>query len=379
IAQILIYVPLKARTRERIVADARMDSHFMESIRSIGAIKRFSAEPVRESDWQNRFADAINARIRVHRLAIGLELLDTAIGGCCTVLIVYLGARQVLERELTVGMLYAFLAWRNHLVDATTSLVTELIKYLMLSLHMERLADIQLAEPEPVSESDPIPVEGHLALREAAFRYSPREPWVVSNCSFFLGSGESLAIFGPSGCGKTTLLAVMQNLLPLEQGELLVDGRPIRQGCSSTLRSVSAAVMQEDCLLSGSLLSNITFNDPFPDWARVQQVARLADIHDDLAALPMGYETVVGELGSVMSAGQQQRILIARALYRQPKLLFLDEGTAHLDRQTERRVMTRILRLGVPCVFTTHNKQLLPLASKVLVHTNDGWLDRRVV
>ncbi|MCB1691991.1 MAG: peptidase domain-containing ABC transporter, partial [Pseudomonadales bacterium] len=257
LAQLVFYLPVKLRNFEQIVADARSDSHFMETIRSISAIKRFGAEPVRHNDWLNRFTDAVNARVRSSRLSLCVDLIESALSGTSHVLVVFLGARSVLSGDMSIGMLYAFLAWRSHMTSATTSLVNEYIRFLMLSLHLERLADIQSAAPEPGGESALVfPIEGGLELVDATFRYAPDDPVILDNVGVRVAAGEALAIFGPSGCGKSTLLSILAGMQSPSAGELLVDGHPISVIGVQSLREQTASVMQGDVLLSGSIASN---------------------------------------------------------------------------------------------------------------------------
>lgn len=371
ISQLGFYVPLRRRHLENIAADARTESNFMESIRSISAIKRFCVETSRSNDWQNRFADSINCKVRLGRLTLVLGLFQSALSGSSNVVIVYLGAHQVLGGHLSIGMLYAFLAWRSHLSSAVKSLVDSTVQYLMLSLHLERLADIS----EAVGEEHTViggetTIAGDIALLDAAFRYSSYEPWIFRHLNVRVGARESLAIIGPSGCGKSTLLSALMGIIHPDEGYLWIDHANAMALGTSALRRSCASVMQSDALLAGSIQSNITFGETTPDFSQMQRAARLACIHDDIVSLPMGYESLVGEMGATLSAGQIQRILIARALYRQPRILFLDEGTAHLDKEMEIEVMHRLLALHITCIFTTHNRAVVALADKVLMMGN---------
>jgi ATP-binding cassette, subfamily B, bacterial CvaB/MchF/RaxB len=372
--QMAFYLPTKHRSQEQIIANAKLDSNFMESIRSIKAIKRFTAEQQRESEWQNRFNDAINANIRLDRLSLARDLFNNSISGVSQILVIFLGAKQVISGQMSIGMLYAFMAYRSHLVSAANSLIQELFQYLMLSLHLERLSDIQLAETDSQASQGPTrSLNGQIRLEGVSFRHSEDQSWILRDIDLEIQPGDRLCILGPSGCGKSTLLNVMQNLLPVSKGTIYLDGLPISGTGSSALREHSASVVQGEALLSGSIMTNIAFSSQIIDDKRIESASRLAMIHDDIMALAMGYETVIGDMGTMLSAGQQSRILIARALYHQPKILFLDECTAHLDATTEVKVMQNIRDLAITCVFVTHNADLAREATAVLRLAPGGY------
>ncbi|MFT6437608.1 MAG: ATP-binding cassette subfamily B protein RaxB [Candidatus Azotimanducaceae bacterium] len=370
ISQLAFYRPVKRQSHERISADARLSSSFMESIRSISAIKRANAEPSRESEWQSDFIESINSTIRLAKLSLNRDLIDTSLAGTANVLVIFVGAGQVLAGNLSIGMLYAFMAYRRHMTSAITSLIRELVNYLMLSLHLERLADIRNTPSEFAEVRLPLPIDGAIELSNVGYRFSESQPWVMKNLSFKLETGETMGITGPSGCGKSTLLAIIQSLIAVEKGDIEIDGMPLSIIGAQSLRWYSSSVLQEDVLLSGTIKSNISFNDAFVDMARVKAVAKMAEIDQDIARLPLGYDSQIGEMGTILSAGQQQRVLIARALYRQPRILLLDEGTAHLDRLTEEKVMKNIQALGITFIFVSHNQKLMSLADKVLIMKN---------
>lgn len=366
--RVAFYPSLRRRTLEHVNASARSDSNFMESVRSIETIKRYSMEQQRGGDWQNRLADTINANVRVGRLSLCLELLHSTLAGTCTIAVVYLGGREVLNGRMTIGMLYAFIAYRNHLGDAVASLIDTLARYLMLSLHLERLADITMTPAEALHAPAPRQaISGSIALVGAGFRYSALGPWIFRRVSFSIEAGESLAVIGPSGTGKSTLLNAMMQIIELDEGQLVIDSHVEHVTTARQFRLQCASVMQSDALLAGTIQSNIAFGDISPDVQAVRHAARAARIDADILRLPMGYQSPVGEMGANLSAGQVQRILIARALYRNPRILFLDEGTAHLDAETEYQLMASLLQLPMTCIFATHNKRLARIADKVAI------------
>jgi len=318
--QLAFYRPIKLQSHEQFTTDARLNSSFMESLRSISAIKRANAESSRESEWQSSFIESINITVRLGKLSLNRDLIDSTLSGTANVLVIFLGAGSVLAGELSIGMLYAFMAYRRHLTTAITSLVGELVKYLMLSLHIERLSDIRNTPSEFPEVRLPIPIDGAIKVTNIGYRFSEHQPWVIKNLKFELDTGEMMGITGPSGCGKSTLLGIIQGLIQSQEGKLEIDGLPLSIVGSQSLRWHSSSVLQEDILFSGTIKSNISFNTAFVNMERVREVAKIAAIDQDIANLPLGYDSQIGEMGTVLSAGQQQRVLIARALYQQPKI-----------------------------------------------------------
>jgi ATP-binding cassette, subfamily B, bacterial CvaB/MchF/RaxB len=181
-----------------------------------------------------------------------------------------------------------------------------------------------------------------------------------------LESGESVAIVGPSGCGKTTLLKTILGLRKPVEGEVLYGGLPVRQLGLQNYRRLIGTVMQEDTLLAGSIADNISFFDVRSDMARVEQCAQLAAVHVDIARMPMGYQTLVGEMGSTLSGGQKQRVLLARALYKQCRILALDEATSHLDLENERLVNQAVKSLALTRITIAHRPETIANASRVV-------------
>ncbi len=373
--------PLRRRSLEGIAADARLDSHFLETIRALQGVKLFGKEAERERTWQDLFVDSVNAGSRVSRLNLGYDALSGVLLGVESVLIVFVGAQQVLSGALTIGMLYAFIAYRTHFSNAMNSLITQIVQSLMLALHLERISDIALAEQEPglISQSSFVaPVRGALRLEQLSFCYAGDDRPLIRELDLAVASGERVAIIGPSGVGKSTLLRLMVGLIRPTAGRIMVDDVPLDRLGIRAYRAGIAALLQDDALLSGSLRDNVSFFDLAPDPANLERATRIAQIYDDIVRLPMGFDTRIGDMGSALSIGQQQRLLLARALYREPSILFLDEGTSHLDLATELAIMTAIAELGVTCIYTTHRGAVARLADKVLSLESNGWELREI-
>jgi len=371
--RLALYKPLRRRSEDEIVTRAKEQSTFMESVRAVQSVKLFGRESERQAVWQNKYADAINAKVRLGKLQISFETANTLLFGIENVLVVYLGARFVLGGELTIGMLFAFMAYKQNFIDKANALVERAIEFRILDLHLERLADIGLAEPEEGLGAsaprnllgEPPPLEGRLELENVSFRYGEGEPWVVSGASLDIAPGEMVVFVGPSGQGKTTLLKIMLALFTPETGEVRVDGRQLEQFGRAAYRAQVGAVMQEDALLSGSIADNISFFDPEPDMARIQQCAELSAIHEEIGAMPMGYDSLIGDMGTVLSGGQKQRVLLARALYRNPRALFLDEGTANLDPASERRILDLLTGMDITRVCVAHRETVMECADRI--------------
>ena len=362
------YAPLRRATEEHIVHSAKQQSHFLETVRGVQSIKLFGRQEERRARWLNLVVDAVNQDVLAQRLGIGLRSANALLFGIERVAIVWIGALLVLDSAFSVGMLFAFVAYKEQFSARVAALIDKLVELRMLGLQGERLADIVLTAPEPESPSLAADeVEPCLEVRGLSYRYSDMEPFVLLNCSFAVAAGESVAIVGPSGGGKTTLLKLMLGLLQPTDGKVLAGGIDIRKLGIDRYRKLVGTVMQDDQLFAGSIADNIGFFDPAPDHGSIEHFARLAAVHDDIAAMPMGYNTLIGDMGAALSGGQKQRILLARALYKQPRILFLDEATSALDVQRERAVNDAIRSLRLTRVVIAHRPETIAAADRVIV------------
>jgi ATP-binding cassette, subfamily B, bacterial CvaB/MchF/RaxB len=352
-----------------IHSKADEDSTFIETVRAVQSLKLLNRESERETQWLNRYASYVNANVRLGRAKISFKAMNDVIFGLENVITIYLAARLALDNLMTVGMIFAFVSYKLQFAERAALLIEKLVDLRILGLHLERLGDIALTRLERGHDQDLSymrQIDGAIELRNVCFRYAEGEPLILDNVNMSIAQGQFVTIMGPSGCGKTTLVKIMLGLLEPTSGEVLIDGLPLQHVGPRAYREQIGAVMQEDQLLSGSIADNICFFESTFDLQGMIECARVAGIHDDVTAMPMSYNSLIGDMGSSLSSGQKQRVLLARALYRRPKILFLDEGTAHLDTDKEREINASLRNLKMTRVSIAHRPEITHGADLIL-------------
>ena len=355
---------------EQMAHGARQQTHFLESVRGVQTIRLFDRAQERRIGWLNSLADQFNADLRIARLSISHQGAQTLLFGAERVIVIWVAALSVLDGRFSVGMLFAFLAYKEQFSQRMAALFDKLCDLQMLRLHADRVADILLTEPEDDVqdiEADVQRVAPSIEVRGLSFRYAAGEPWVLKDVHLDVPAGQCLAITGASGCGKTTLVKLLLGLLSPTEGEIRVGGIPLNRLGLTNYRRMLGTVMQEDQLFAGSIADNIAFFDPAPAVDRVESCARAAAIHAEIAAMPLGYGTLVGDLGSALSGGQRQRVLLARALYREPRIVILDEATSHLDSGNEQLVNAAIRQIALTRIVVAHRSETIATAQRVVV------------
>jgi ATP-binding cassette, subfamily B, bacterial CvaB/MchF/RaxB len=365
----VVYRPVRDRTEQQLVAAAKQQTHLLESLRGMQSLKVAGHESQRRSTYDNLMSDTVDQEVKLARMGLGFNGASQLVFGIERIAVIWIGALLALQNVFSVGMLIAYLAYKDQFAGRMGALIDKWVEFRMLRLHGERLADIVLSEPEeaePRPEA-PAPASPRIEVENLSFRYADGEPWVIRDCSFGVEPGEAVAIIGASGCGKTTLVKLMLGLLKPTQGSIRIGGLDLHKVGPRNIRAIVGAVMQDDQLFAGSIADNIGFFDTAHDQERIEAAARLAAIHDEIAAMPMGYHSLIGDMGSSLSGGQKQRVILARALYRDPKLLFLDEATSHLDVMKERLVNEAVRRLELTKVIVAHRPETIRSADRVLV------------
>jgi ATP-binding cassette subfamily B protein RaxB len=374
VLRVLAYRVYRQGTEEAIIHDARQQTHFIETVRGIASVKLLGLTDRRRAGWVNHFVDSLNAKFRLLRLDLLFGRANDLLAGTDRLLLLVLGARMVMSGTMSLGMLVAFLAYRDQFATRVQNLIGTGFQLKMLSLQLTRLADIVMAEPEreigratDVSAISSISFLGEaLHAEKLSFRYGDNESWVFRNLSLDILPGTCVAITGPSGCGKTTLLKILMGLIRPTEGVVSCSGININALGSAAYRERIAGVLQDDGLFAGSLADNICGFDNHPDPEWMTECADRAAILEDIRQMPMGFETLVGDMGSTLSGGQKQRVILARALYRRPAILFLDEATSHLDEATEAVVAEALRGLRITRVIVAHRPATIAHADSLI-------------
>lgn len=341
----------------------------IETLRAMQSIKTMGGEFSREAVWANKYAELVRTSLSSAYLQIGIGAGRTVLDGISMVAIVYVGSKSILAGKLTIGALYAFVAYRQQLSNRITTLVDQCISWRLTELHSDRIADIALSPSEDGFNKDPMSseaIEGRIQLRSVYFQYSAQESPILKDINLSIEPGEFIAITGPSGCGKSTLARIVTGLYPPSAGELLYDGTSIATWGARVVRQRIGVVMQDDELMTGSIAENVTFFAERPDIELVWRCIEMAAIKEEVQRMPMQLDTLVGDMGSTLSGGQKQRLLLARALYRKPSILVIDEATANLDVARESLIHQNLATLDITRILITHRPETMRLADRLI-------------
>lgn len=353
---------------EQLVYGARQQSDLMEAVRGIQAIKLANKQADRRTRLASVTIETAHREMQKQRATLAFAAINQGVFGAQRILLISLGAALCLNGTFTAGLVVAFVAYADQFAMRAGALVDKIVEFRMLRLHAQRIADIALAEPEHYTKGTyrgPPPATT-IAMNNVCFRYAESEPWVLHNQNAFIEEGECVAIVGPSGCGKSTLAKVVLGLLQPTVGSIEIGGIDVRKYGLDNYRGLIAAVMQDDQLFAGSIADNIAFFSHPVSMEDIQKSARMASVHDEIIAMPMGYETLVGDMGSSLSGGQRQRVILARALFRKPRILLLDEATSHLDVDCERTINVAVRAMDITRIIIAHRPETIASADRVI-------------
>lgn len=363
-----IFRAMRRAAGDLIIAEAESQTQLLETLRCMPTLKMNTVEIQRESRWRNANARKLNAGLRVGNLDIFDQAFNNVLFQGMRVVVIFIAAKLVFEGEMTIGMITAFIAYYGMFTQRASGLIDLLMDMRLLQVPLTRIADIVLVKPEDMGTNGGRSQDftGQIELRNVHFAYGKSDLQILRGASICINPGEFVAITGPSGIGKSTILKILACMESPQYGEVLFDGRPVNTWNIYTLREQIGAVFQDDTLLSGSISDNVSLFDEMIDMKRLREVCSDACIADEIEAMPMGYESLVGDMGTSFSGGQRQRLLLARALYRRPKILLLDEATSHLDEENEFKILENIKAMGLTRLVIAHRKETIKAADRVL-------------
>lgn len=369
VIQMAFLQAMKLSNLNVITAMAKENTSFIETVRGIAAIKAFGQEGNRQRIWQKTKADSVNANIQLGRLSAAFDAIGQLVLALEKVIFVYIAIRLALDAKLSLGMIFAFQAYKDQFLGAGMRLTQAALDYSLIKVHLTRIADIALSKQEGEGKEikyGVINFNGPLKLEGVYYRYGVGEADAVRGANITINPGEMVALVGPSGGGKTTLMKLMMGLFIPTHGKIYIADSPLSSLDMRQYRSQIGSVAQDDMLYAGSLADNIAFFDPDQDMQRIERAAQIACIYDDIKAMPLGFDTLVGDMGSTLSGGQKQRVLLARALYGEPKILFIDEGTAHLDPEIEDKLLNNLADLNITRITIAHRSKAIEMADRTI-------------
>jgi ATP-binding cassette, subfamily B, bacterial len=380
--QLALLLVLHGRARRlhqrQLRAQAQSQALLFEALEGIATVKATGAEQRLFDSWSRRFTDALAIGVRQKRLDTHLETATAAVRVLAPALVLWLGAQRVLDGSLSLGTMMALQALALAFLAPLGSLVANAQHVQAAGAHLERLRDILDAEPERPNQTARARrrLSGAIELVRVSFTYEGCPAPVLRDVSLSIAAGQKIAIVGRSGSGKTTLALLLLGLYAPSAGKILYDGVPDRELDRRELRAQFGAVLQESFIFGDSIRRNIAATDAELPLEAVVSAARIAEIHDEIAAMPMRYETRLAGGGGGLSGGQRQRISIARAVANDPAILLLDEGTSHLDVVTERRLNANLDRLRCTRIVIAHRLSTVVDADQILV-VEDGMIAER--
>jgi ABC-type bacteriocin/lantibiotic exporter with double-glycine peptidase domain len=360
---------------------AKAQSYLMQVLNGIETLKASGAEDHAVEQWSNLFVDELNVSLKRGRLNATIDSVMSALRLGSPLLVLWFGGLQVLNGNLSLGTMLALTALAAGFLSPISTLVSTALQFQLLRSYVERIDDVLQATPEQnpadvsrISRVDRLSAE--IELQDVSFTYGPLSSNGVRNVSVKVAAGQKVAIVGRSGAGKSTLAKLMLGLYRPSSGRILYDGVDLNGLDLQSVRRQCGIVTQRSYLFGTSIRQNIALKDMAIAMSDVVEAAKLAHVHDDIAAMPMGYETVLVDGGGSLSGGQRQRVALARALVHQPQILLLDEATSELDTITESQVHRNLAALRCTRIVIAHRLSTVRDADLILVLDNGAIVER---
>ncbi len=363
------YRPVSDVAKRELTEQGKAQGYLAEALAGIETLKAMGAEHRAHERWSNLFFNQLNVSIQRGCLIALVNTVVMAVRSLAPLALLWVGTMQVLNGSMSVGTMLALNTLASSFLGPLISLVTGGQQLQLAQACLERLADIMIARPEQNSQKAYAPprLTGRIQLANVSFRYAGDTPKVLDYINVTIEAGQKVAIVGRTGSGKSTLGKLLLGLYIPTEGTIFYDGIPLQSLNYQEVRRQFGVVMQNAAIFSGSILSNITLNNPAMSKEQVFKAAMIACIHEDITNMPMGYDTFVSEGGSALSGGQRQRLAIARAVAHQPVILLLDEATSSLDVVTEQKVSQNLQRLACTQIIIAHRLSTIRDADLILV------------
>ena len=371
--QVLTFVATRRRQgdlmAEALQVQARSRGYQVQLLAGIETIKAAGTEKRAVELWSNIFVDELNVSLDRGRLNSIVDSVLSALSVGSPLIILFLGGFLVMDGKMTLGTMLAASALAGSLLSPLRTLVSTALQLLLLNSYLERINDVLDTSKEQQDDStEPARrLSGKIDLESISFRYSPITPEVVRDVSLNIEAGQFVALVGLSGSGKSTLANLLVGLFLPSEGRILYDSVDLKKLNLRSVRSQLGIVTQQPYLFGSSVRANIALSEPSIPLRQVEQAAKMAHIHDDIVALPMGYETVLADGGTSLSGGQRQRIALARALVRRPSIVLLDEATSALDAVTEAKIHLELSKLDCTRIIIAHRLSTIREADLILV------------
>ena len=354
---------------ENLQAQAASSNYQVQMIQGMETLKAAGAESRSVEQWSHLLVRLMNVAVQRGRLSVISDGLLNALAVISPILVLSYGGYLVLNQSLSLGTMLAITALAAGVFGPLTSLTSTALQLQLLGSYVDRVEDVlQTPLEQVVDRKHRVPrLQGEVRLDEVSFSFSGAGAKAVRNVSMKVQTGQLVAIVGPSGSGKSTLARIILGLYEPTEGTVLFDEVPLRDCDLATIRRQIGFVPQTPQFFDTTIRTNIALADPDASLDAIQVAARLACIHDDIEAMPLRYDTVLGAAGGTISGGQRQRIAIARALLSRPRLLILDEATSSLDGTTERKVYDNLAALDCTCVVIAHRLSTIAQADTIFV------------
>ncbi|MFT3696205.1 MAG: peptidase domain-containing ABC transporter [Kofleriaceae bacterium] len=356
----LVFLCARPTYQRLLAADldkqAKAHSYMVQLLGGIETLKCAGAERLGLEKWSNLYTDEVNVKMQRARVSSYVDSIRGAVASLGPMLILTIGATSVMSDKLTIGTMLAMNSLATSLFGPLSALVSSALELQLVKGHMDRIDDVLQTPVEQDRDAvvQPPRLRGHVTVKNLSFKYGEQAPLVVQNVSLEIPPGSSVALVGPSGSGKSTLLNLLSGLYKPVAGEVHYDQKPLHDMDLRSVRQQIGIVPQHPFIFGGTMRENIALASPGAQLDRIQYAAKVACLHDDIAEMPMNYDTIISDGGGSLSGGQRQRVAIARAVLRNPTLMLLDEATSALDNSTEKKVTAGLETLRCTRITVAH-------------------------